>query len=335
MSLAQLRRKRGLRPRLGGAGPEVLLSSSEGLRPLSSEHPSNTTVSAKGNKNVVVGRPIVSEEYLVGLAQAEKHFPKSVDWRNHNGKNYLEPVMDQADCGSCYAVAAGRMINGRHKISTDRPGDVPFSISFPLYCSEYNQGCDGGYGYLHAKWSEEVGLLPANCAPYSAHGSSCSVNTTCVKEYRATERAYRVADYRYLGGHAGGATEALILQELATKGPVVVGISGEHIGDDFMFYSSGVYTGEEDPPAASSGGHAVLVVGYGTDELTDEKYWLVQNSWGPDWGEDGYIRMARRIVQFKGAETCEVVPDEQNGKQVDILIGNPGGIIQGLRSIKI
>jgi cathepsin L len=39
--------------------------------------------------------------------------------------------------------------------------------------------------------------------------------------------------------------------------------------------------------------HAVLVVGYGTDKFTDKEYWLVKNSWGTGWGEDGYIRMAR------------------------------------------
>merc|ERR1719421_213138 len=74
----------------------------------------------------------------------------------NNGQNFLEPVMDQVDCGSCYVVSTMRMLSARNKIRLQEPDALPFSISFPLYCSEYNQGCDGGYAFLTSKWSEGV-----------------------------------------------------------------------------------------------------------------------------------------------------------------------------------
>merc|ERR1719163_1762181 len=90
--------------------------------------------------------------------------PKAWDWGDVNGVNFLEPVMDQGDCGSCYAASSGRMLTARHKINLNNTQAVPWSINFPLMCSEYNQGCKGGYGILTAKWSRDVGLLPATCS---------------------------------------------------------------------------------------------------------------------------------------------------------------------------
>eukprot|EP00913_Durusdinium_trenchii_P034525 g32299.t1 len=95
------------------------------------------------------------------VLQLSKPLPGSWDWTNVSGRNFVEPVMDQSECGSCYVAAAVRMLTARHKIKQNNTEEVPWSIAFPLRCSEYNQGCRGGYGILAAKWSQEVGLLPA------------------------------------------------------------------------------------------------------------------------------------------------------------------------------
>lgn len=255
--------------------------------------------------------------YLSGLEEARKKLPASVDWREaSNGKDYLEPVMDQGACGSCWAASGMRMITARHKIKQDNPDALPFSITFPLYCSEFNQGCEGGYGYLIGKWSSEVGLVPATCARYTPNGKTCAVNNTCIEELKGQPR-WRTTKTRYLGGRQRMATEAMLMEELHERGPIVVGLSGGDIGDDFMFYSGGVYTGESIPPKDKSGGHAVALVGYGTED--GEDYWMVQNSWGADWGEDGYVRMSRKVIKFRTGEVADVVRDEQDGRQVDAV----------------
>jgi len=259
----------------------------------------------------------IQKHYFEDVADATKDLPKAVDWRTARGdKNYLEPVADQGSCGSCWAVSGMRMLTARHKIKQDKPDAMPWSISFPLYCSEYNQGCEGGFGYLLGRWSEQVGLVPATCATYTDSGTKCAVNATCMASLKGQQR-WRASASRYLGGRQDLVTEALLMREIHERGPVIVSLSGSQLGDDFMFYSGGIYTGEEFPPADASGGHAVTLVGYG--EEAGKPFWIVQNSWGPDWGEDGYVRMSRKTIRFKSGEVADVIVDEQNGKQVDAV----------------
>jgi len=264
----------------------------------------------------------VDQLYYNGSAEAERLLPKEVDWRDtRGGQNFLEPVMDQGGCGSCWAVSGNRMLTARHKIAQNMSDAIPWSISFPLYCSEFNQGCKGGYGYLNAKWSEEVGLLPASCATYSTGDLGCQsmVNKTCVQELtRSKAQRWRASASRYLGGRQRLATEASLMRELHERGPIVVGLSGAQIGDDFMYYAGGIYDGEEFEPKDKSGGHAVALVGYGEED--GEKYWTVQNSWGDSWGEDGYVRLSRKVIQFRTGEVADVVHDEQKGYQVDRVV---------------
>jgi len=70
-------------------------------------------------------------------------------------------------------------------------------------------------------------------------------------------------------------------------GPVSIAIEADQ--SSFQFYSSGVFTG----PCGSNLDHGVTLVGYGTDETTSLDYWIVKNSWGSSWGENGYIRIVR------------------------------------------
>ena len=66
-----------------------------------------------------------------------------------------------------------------------------------------------------------------------------------------------------------------------------------------MSFFSGVYNDPECNPKTCAIDHGVLLVGCGTEKGQD--YWLIKNSWGPSWGEDGYIKIA------KGAHDCSVI----------------------------
>ena len=86
-------------------------------------------------------------------------------------------------------------------------------------------------------------------------------------------------------------TESWLLNSVANVGPVVVSIT---VCESIFSYSNGVYYDSECSRTSPNflGGHAIVAVGYGTDSSLGD-YWIVRNSWGPDWGEQGYIRMAR------------------------------------------
>ena len=87
------------------------------------------------------------------------------------------------------------------------------------------------------------------------------------------------------------ATEEALKIAVATQGPISVSIDAENSLDNWplQFHDSGVYYGTD--CRSDFHNHAVTVVGYGTEDGQD--YWLVKNSWGSDWGEEGYIKMSR------------------------------------------
>lgn len=254
------------------------------------------------------------------VLQLSKPLPGSWDWTNVSGRNFVEPVMDQSECGSCYVAAAVRMLTARHKIKQNNTEEVPWSIAFPLRCSEYNQGCRGGYGILAAKWSQEVGLLPANCMKYSSDGA-CELECS-LKELQG--KRYRADNHRYVGswyGEHGDKVEE-IKAELYHNGPLILGLEPT---EDFMWYSEGIYRSPSSSDLMHSTSsfewervdHAVLLVGYG--EENGRKYWKLQNSWGEDWGERGFFRMVMG-ENDSGIESipeaADVVQDEQDGRQV-------------------
>eukprot|EP00392_Amoebophrya_sp_AT5.2_P000883 g885.t1 len=239
--------------------------------------------------------------------------PDSLDWEEHG---VLDPVVNQGDCGSCFTVATVRMLSARNRIRQGEKHQGPFSIAFPLHCSEYNQGCNGGYAFLQSKWSEDVGLIPAKCMPYNAAGSCTDdISLDCVK----SEGSYRAVNHRYVGGYYGGSDEEDIKLELAQNGPVVVSFEPK---DDFMYYNNGIYTsnsGEAIHQEWQRVDHAVLLVGYG--EENGQKYWKVQNSWGPDWGEGGFFRIARGDND-SGIESISVAADVEpvDGSMVEAFL---------------
>jgi len=217
-------------------------------------------------------------------------FPKSWDWRSVNGSSWLTEGIDQGDCGSCYVISTMRMLTARHRVAKRDPKVEAFSTDFPLHCSEYNQGCKGGYPFLVAKWTKDVGILPESCGSYDTDLQSCSV--TCDM---AQVNKYKATSFGYVGGYYGAGTELSMMQELQEKGPLVVSLEP---GKEFMYYSKGVY--KSSPVKHSEWvrvDHSVLLVGWGEEAKAEtgaiEKYWIVQNSWGTDWGEDGFFRIDR------------------------------------------
>lgn len=88
--------------------------------------------------------------------------------------------------------------------------------------------------------------------------------------------------------------------ELVLRGPMAVAFE---VYSDFMLYKEGIYhhTGlQDDFNPFELTNHAVLLVGYGTDPESGEKFWIVKNSWGTSWGEDGYFRIRR------GTDECAI-----------------------------
>ena len=221
--------------------------------------------------------------------------PQALDWRNAAGKDYVSSIRNQGECGSCYAFASMAMLESRMRIMSNETSLV-FSPQDVVSCSEYAQGCKGGFPYLIAgKYAEDFGVVEESCYPYLARDTKCEERSGCTR-YHATK-------YEYVGGYFGNCNEDELMMNLATYGPVAVAFE---VTSEFQGYKQGIFhtTGIEDPfNPWMAVNHAVLVVGYGIEKGV--KYWIVQNSWGPNWGEDGFFRI-RRGTNELGIESMGV-----------------------------
>ncbi|KAM4795299.1 dipeptidyl peptidase 1 [Rhinophrynus dorsalis] len=212
--------------------------------------------------------------------------PDAWDWRNIGGANFVSPVRNQGSCGSCYSFATMGMLESRIRVLTKLRQTPILSPQQVVSCSNYSQGCDGGFPYLIAgKYAQDFGIVEESNFPYTARDSPCSLKDDYYRYY--------TSEYHYVGGFYGGCNEAYMKLELIVGGPLAVAFE---VYDDFMHYRGGIYhhTGLQDKfnPFQLTN-HAVLLVGYGTDSATGEKYWVVKNSWGESWGEKGYFRIRR------------------------------------------
>ncbi|XP_063039887.1 procathepsin L-like [Engraulis encrasicolus] len=199
--------------------------------------------------------------------------PASVDWRR---TGCVTDVKSQGDCGSCWAFSTTGALESHTCI---KYGKLPSLSEQQLVdCSRKygNEGCNGGDEGDAFRYVKDNGGIDTEASyPYEGQDSTCRFKSSNIGAY--------CRGHKYL---AHGNEHAL-QEALANVGPMCVDIDASH--DSFLHYSSGVYN----EPACSSSkvDHAMLAVGYGTEK--GEDYWLVKNSFGVDWGEKGYIKMAR------------------------------------------
>jgi len=241
----------------------------------------------------VASRVRPAESWSESFLQVDvSDLPKEHDWRNHQGQNYVDPVVDQGSCGSCYAVATTSMINSRIRIMTKNRNKMNLDYNQILKCNRYSQGCAGGFPYLVEKYAQDFGLTKSGkCAMSEEELKQLGEGSQAAKDQ---DTVVRVTDFGYVGGYYGGTTTKKMMHEIYHNGPVTVGING---GYELMHYESGIFiqTGEGEGHVKNDFEqveHAVVVVGWAYDNgKSGAQHWIVKNSMGADWGEKGYFRI--------------------------------------------
>ncbi|XP_062019787.1 senescence-specific cysteine protease SAG39-like [Rosa rugosa] len=205
--------------------------------------------------------------------------PATMDWRQ---KGAVTPIKDQGQCGCCWAFSAVGAMEGITQLTTGKLISLSEQELVDCDVNGEDQGCEGGlmddaFQFIN----QNHGLSTEANYPYTGVDGTCN----------AKKEANHAAS---ITGHEDvpANSESALLNAVANQ-PISVAIDAS--GSDFQFYSSGVFTGT----CGTSLDHGVTAVGYGVSD-DGTKYWLVNNSWGAEWGEQGYIRMQRDVDAPEG-----------------------------------
>ncbi|XP_010783144.1 cathepsin S-like [Notothenia coriiceps] len=198
--------------------------------------------------------------------------PQALDWRK---EGLVTEVKQQGSCGSCWAFSAVGALEGQLKKKTGALTSLSPQNLVDCSLVYGNHGCHGGFMANAFQYViKNKGIDSEAAYPYVGWRGSCKYNPN-----------YRVANCSSYAFIAEG-DEFALKAALAKIGPISVAIDASR--PKFIFYSHGVY---RDHSCTHNVNHGVLAVGYGTENGHD--YWLVKNSWGVTYGEEGYIKMAR------------------------------------------
>lgn len=230
---------------------------------------SDWTESEKKKLGGLASKRVVKSENDEFTSLVVSDIPTEVNWVTAGGVN---PVQDQGNCGSCWAFSAIATVEGAHFVKTGEL--LKLSEQQCVDCDKDSNGCRGGW--------------PDNCMYYIMDNGGVSLNSVypykaiseiCFAAYNGPVNVKKVHPIKSYN-------ESALMTAIA-QGPTSVTVDSS---DTVLHhYTSGVIS----EGCGTKLDHAVVAVGYGHDKATDLDYYLVRNSWGPEWGDQGYFKVAR------------------------------------------
>ena len=239
--------------------------------------------------------------------------PEAFDWREEVDGG-MPAIRNQASCGSCWAFGTMAPLECIIKIKDGI--EVDLSEQWLVSCNQDGYDCGGGW-WCHDYFREggktdpcgESGAVLEEDFPYTATNAPCN----CPYPHE-----YFIEDWAYVGDYGGVAPVDQIKQAIYDYGPVSVAVC---VNDAFHDYDGGVFSG----PTCHSINHAVCLVGW-DDNQGSEGVWFLRNSWGPGWGEDGYMRIEYGVCDV-GYRTVHI--RYRDPIKINLPEGTPKDVLPG------
>lgn len=199
--------------------------------------------------------------------------PSAINPYKEDWSVYFGPVRDQGMCGSCWAFATSGAIEGYYSKLTGKYEKL--SPQYLIDCSKENKGCDGGDFDPAFDFIKKSGIPKDNDYPYKATGGKCKADS--INDFFHIDYVLYCNDQ---DDNAKNKCTEEKCSEYLKYSPLATGIDGSSF--EFQMYMGGIFEGE-----CSEANHAVIIVD------SNNEYIKIRNSWGPGWGEDGYIKIRR------------------------------------------
>ena len=216
-----------------------------------------------------------STESLYDDSYLGNELPESVDWRT---KGVVNPIKDQGQCGSCWAFSTIQAVESAVALKTGTLYNL--SEQQLVDCDDMDFGCSGGWMDNAFSWiNQNNGLCSEDDYPYVSGNSGMSDKCLTTCNLKPKTKVLLHVDIPVNSDES--------LMDVLSLQPVSVALEADQ--PEFQFYSSGVFTGT----CGTLLDHGVGLVGYGVNETNNLPYYILRNSWGTSWGDNGYMYLGR------------------------------------------
>jgi len=253
-----------------------------------------------------------AREESFSIPEYYERLPSHVDWRT---KGVVTPVKNQGACGSCWTFGTCETIESFWALKTKKL--VVMSEQQILDCTPNPNDCGGTGGcgggtpeIAYQRIIQMGGLTSESNYPYTATDGNCQFNNQTINPVA------KLSGYKVLPSN----NYTAVLTAVAVTGPLVINVDAS----EWSSYDSGVFSGCDEESNIDID-HVVQLVGYGTDSQLGD-YWIVRNSWG-DWGESGYIRLARTAKVTCGVDSSPQDGTGCNGGPSQVTVCGECGIL--------
>jgi len=203
--------------------------------------------------------------------ETDADLPDEFDWRT---KGAVTEVKDQMQCGSCWAFCSVAAMEGAYYLQHNQL--LSLSEQQIVDCDTDDHGCSGGWPTDAMNFvKNHGGMMLESDYSYEGYDDTCRFVASKAKMFVKSVHTFTAHN------------ENKIMAALQQYGPLAIAIDATK----FNYYSSGIMNGNG--CYAGQPDHGVTIVGWGVEDGT--KYWIIKNSWGESWGEDGYVRVQRGI----------------------------------------